>query len=498
MRFPHLSLFSVAAFSMVAAGCTVPSGSTEEDANPEPNRIGHERLMLTDHARAPRSASPTTESAATSSKTLTYYGGPVVESIVVFPVYWTSTVANQANLDAFYAAIAETSFLSQYSTSSPKQTIGAGSFGGSHVDSQTATKVTDAQVQQFLTSLFDNGALPVPTGDSYYPVHFPAGVKITASDGSQSCVQFCAYHGTYAYNGQNVYYGVLPDLSQSGCNGGCGGSTVFNNSTSVASHELAETVTDPAVGLATVYGPPLGWYNETYGEIADLCNGQQATATLGDGHTYTVQKLWSNSSKACVTPTFTNAYTPTASASNVAIAGNPYPGATITGSYTFHDTAGLSELGSTYQWYTVAGGNRTAIAGATSQTYALADADIDAVLQFCVIPSDSHGAGAQVCSGKVTVPGIVWYSQPNWVGTATPETVTNGACVNMSDLGLVGATQSVVLYGNPTTTATLDLYTGSNCTGALYVRTSGVNTSHNINLGTVGIGTGTLSYRVSW
>jgi CHAT domain-containing protein len=107
---------------------------------------------------------------------------------------------------------------------------------------------------------------------------------------------------TYQRNGQDVYYGIIPDLGSGGCQSGCGASSVLNNTTSVSSHEFAEAVTDPAVGLATVYGPPLGWYNATYGEIGDICNGQQATTTLGDGHSYTVQKLWSNKTSTCATP----------------------------------------------------------------------------------------------------------------------------------------------------------------------------------------------------
>ncbi len=166
----------------------------------------------------------------------------------------------------------------------------------------SATSVTDTQIQSFLTAAFTAGTLPKPNNNNYYPIHFPSGVSISDGSGNTSCVQFCAYHGTGTYNGQDFYYGVLPDLSQSGCSGGCGGSTVLNNTTSVASHEFAETVTDAAVGLATTYSPPLAWYNATYGEIGDICNGQQTTAVLGDGKSYTVQKLWSNSGNACVTP----------------------------------------------------------------------------------------------------------------------------------------------------------------------------------------------------
>jgi hypothetical protein len=121
-------------------------------------------------------------------------------------------------------------------------------------------------------------------------------MSITAPDGSRSCVQFCAYHGTFVRNGVNVNYGVVPDIGQSGCNGGCGGSTVTNNTNSVASHELVEATTDPAVGLATVFGPPLGWYDQVdNGEIGDICNAQQGT-TAG----FVVQKEWSNAAHACV------------------------------------------------------------------------------------------------------------------------------------------------------------------------------------------------------
>jgi hypothetical protein len=98
-----------------------------------------------------------------------------------------------------------------------------------------------------------------------------------------------------------VYYGVLPDVASSGCAGGCGGSTAFNNETSVASHELIEATTDAAVGLAQTYAPPLAWYNATYGEIGDICNGSQGTVVGGNGVTYTVQKEWSNAKAKCTT-----------------------------------------------------------------------------------------------------------------------------------------------------------------------------------------------------
>ncbi len=181
-----------------------------------------------------------------ASKTLTYFGGPVLTNTYVVPAYWNSSVSYQSNLNGLFSA----------------------------------------------------GKLPAPTAHAYYPVHFNAGVSVSDTGGAKSCVTWCAHHGTYTRNGVNVNYGIIPDQGGS-CSGGCGSNAQrFNNLTSVASHELVEATTDPAVGLATTYAPPLVWYNKTYGEIGDICNAQQATITVGAA-SYVVQTEWSNASNAC-------------------------------------------------------------------------------------------------------------------------------------------------------------------------------------------------------
>jgi hypothetical protein len=289
-------VFSFAALSMLVAGCVAGSTESTEGADPvapEPpgQAIGHEHLMLTEWARA-EVVSPHAERA---SKTLTYYGGPVLTHVNVIPVYWNANVQYQSNLTSFYSYIVSssiyTSLLPQYSS------IGSGTVGTPFVGAQPSTGTfTDAQVQSYLNSLFAAGSIPAPNANNYYPVHFPAGVTIKDSSGASSCVTWCAYHGTYVRNGVNVNYGIIPDQG-GGCAGGCGTNSLrVNNLTSVASHELVEATTDPAVGLATTYAPPLAWYNKTYGEIGDICNGQQAT--LG---TWVVQKEWSNAKNACTT-----------------------------------------------------------------------------------------------------------------------------------------------------------------------------------------------------
>jgi len=207
------------------------------------------------------------------------------------PVYWNSGTQFQSNLNSFYSVITGSALYTQLS----QYSIGLGNAQAGFVDNRATASVSDAQVQSELTRLFNAGSLPQPNGSNYYPVHFPAGMNITAPDGSRSCVVFCAYHGTYVRNGVNVNYGVIPDQG-GGCAGGCGANpTRVNNLTSVASHELVEATTDPAVGLATVFGPPLSWYDPNNGEIGDICNAQQKTVSG-----FVVQKEFSNAVSDCI------------------------------------------------------------------------------------------------------------------------------------------------------------------------------------------------------
>jgi hypothetical protein len=235
--------------------------------------------------------------AAPAGAHLTFFGGPTLTHVSVHPVFWTSGTQFQSNLNAFYKAVTNSplyDMLSQYSG------IGRGSGVNGIVDADTATRVSDASIHTELNRLFANGSLPAPSASNYYPVHFPAGVTITAPDGSRSCQVFCAYHGTYVRNGVNVNYGVIPDQGGS-CAGGCGNNAQrVNNLESVSSHELIEATTDPAVGLATTFAAPLAWYDRTNGEIGDICNGQQGTTVGNDGVTYVIQLEFSNAANNCV------------------------------------------------------------------------------------------------------------------------------------------------------------------------------------------------------
>jgi hypothetical protein len=234
---------------------------------------------------------------------LTNFGGPLLRNIHVAPLFWNANVQFQTNINWLYSDVPVSplwDMLAQYG-------IGHGDAQPGFVDTEPAVNRTDAQIKSEVLAEINAGHLPQPTNPNlYYPVHFPPGVTITGPAGvGTSCVQFCAYHGTFQVRNSagtlfNINYGVIPDQG-GGCAGGCGANpSRVNNLTSVASHEFVEATTDPAVGLATVIGPPLGWYDPNNGEIGDICNGQQGTTTIGNGRTYVIQLEFSNAANNCV------------------------------------------------------------------------------------------------------------------------------------------------------------------------------------------------------
>jgi hypothetical protein len=269
--------------------------------------------------------------AAPAGSHLTYYGGRVVSNIKVVQVIWGSgsylpqiTSTTAPGVSSFFRNVlvsAHLDWLREYDTTSiispsgvsSRQSIGRGSFVGQYTITPSVaangTTISDVNLQAELARQIQAGHLPAPERDAggnpvtYYAVFFPAGKSITL--GSQSsCVSsgFCAYHGAVTGNFGEAFYGAHPDMQPgSGCNTGCGASSsVFNNQTSVASHELVEAITDPEVSLATAYAPPLAWYDATNGEIGDICNAEQGTITGGDGAVYTVQAEFSNALSRCI------------------------------------------------------------------------------------------------------------------------------------------------------------------------------------------------------
>ena len=283
--------------------------------------IHYQSVRTQDSGTIDRYASNT---AAPANAWLNYYGGHVIANLNVVPVMWGGNVpsAVATGIGPFYTAITDSAhfdWLAEYDTNilgwagnqGTNQHIGRGTAAATitMTTANTATTVTNDQIIAELQGQITKGHLPRPDANTLYMVHFPAGMKITMPDGNggtaASCTQFCAYHNTTSATGSipEFYYGVIPNVTSDGCELGCGPvGGGFNNTTSVASHELIEAATDAEVGLANNNAPPLAWYDPQGqdGEIGDICNGSQGSVS-SHGQSWTVQTEWSNSHNACIT-----------------------------------------------------------------------------------------------------------------------------------------------------------------------------------------------------
>lgn len=221
---------------------------------------------------------------------LVYNNGPLLTAVQVYTVFWGAAWQQSPlsdtlqSINGFFDFILTSSLMDQlaeYSTQG--KTIGHGSRIGTTTltTPDPGTSVTDSDIQQVLNNaIANNSAFPQPTPNTLYFVYLPRGVTVTMG-GSSSCQSFCGYHD--AINGQ-IFYAVTPYPDCSGCTSTL---STLEALTTTSSHELCEAVTDPVPGQ--------GWYDQSNGEIGDICAWQ--TKQVGS---YTVQKEWSNSGNTCV------------------------------------------------------------------------------------------------------------------------------------------------------------------------------------------------------
>ncbi len=232
---------------------------------------------------------PSAGIAAPPAAQLTYRGGPLLESVKVFTIFWgqswqtspNSGLANQIN--QFFEFVVSSALVDQLAEYSARgQTIGHGSFIGTAtiIAPALSSSVTDAMIQTTLQQeINSNSSVPKPGANTLYFIYLPPGTAVVQG-GSKSCQAFCGYHDTF---GSGIYYAVMPFPNCAGC---LGSLATLDALTSTSSHEFCEAITDPVPGQ--------GWYDDTHGEIGDICAWQ--TRKLGN---YTVQLEWSNNDAMC-------------------------------------------------------------------------------------------------------------------------------------------------------------------------------------------------------
>ena len=235
---------------------------------------------------------------------LYYYGGSVFSQVKLVTVIWGSDVAQEtvAKIPVFSADLVNSTYMDQmaeYGTlhkkavdghRGTKQQISRGTYLGQAqiTPKNTATQLTDADIQRELVRQIRGGGLPPNDLDTLYMIYFPASITIEL-DGLLSCKQFGAYHFAKRTGGlrkDNLFYSVEPE-----CNSG------FDILTFAASHEFVEAVTDNIPTPGNFPGFPEAWNDVNGGEAGDLC---PFTGTLSDGaNSWNVSQFYLDSLLAC-------------------------------------------------------------------------------------------------------------------------------------------------------------------------------------------------------
>jgi hypothetical protein len=236
---------------------------------------------------------PTAEALAAApaaAPKLTYRNGPLLTAVEVFTIFWgspwqqgpQSILAGQMN--QFFDYILTSALIDQLAEYSvPGKQIGHGKRTGTMTITtpKLGHSVSDTAIRHMLQQeISSNPAVPHPTPNTLYFVYLPPGVRVIQG-GSASCQAFCGYHDNIA--GQ-IFYAAMP---YAGCAGCLGGLSALDALTSTSSHEMCEAITDTIPGQ--------GWYDDTNGEIGDICAWK--TKKVG---AYTVQLEWSNKANKCV------------------------------------------------------------------------------------------------------------------------------------------------------------------------------------------------------
>jgi hypothetical protein len=230
------------------------------------------------------------------SGALTYGGGAVATSPVVYLDFWGSQWDSDSNgvesyLQSLFSGLGDGS--DSWSTTMTQYTDGNGNpvtfsglvLGGTWVDDSapapsSASAADIAAEAQNAASVF---GVSGPDVDIF--VVSPSG---TSPDGFPN-TGFCAWHD---WNGTSAYTN-MPYVLDAGSS--CGADSVQNQLDGfsiVGGHEYAEAVTDPV--------PPSGWTDTSNGEeIGDLCAWFNLQAISFDTGTFAMQPLWSDNDNGC-------------------------------------------------------------------------------------------------------------------------------------------------------------------------------------------------------
>jgi hypothetical protein len=242
--------------------------------------------------------------------TVTYQGGALLGNVEAQAVYLGSNWAaipgyNQqiGQLDRYVRTIVNSPFLDVLGQDG--YGVGRGSASGGVLDPRPIDGryyLTDNAIQQELQSLISNNYLQAPDPNRLYIVFVEPGVAVEGPQGQTSDTAFLGYHYDFAGYDASGYahpirYAVVDYPGAGTGNFFVPGLGAFDTLTKVASHEIAEAVTDPDANGADGLLP--GWYDQQLGEVGDITNG---TVTRFAG--YAVQEISDRYERPTPLPTY--------------------------------------------------------------------------------------------------------------------------------------------------------------------------------------------------
>jgi hypothetical protein len=228
---------------------------------------------------------------STIERNPTYHGGPLLQQVRVELLFWGPELAQNSlhrTINGFFQSLFSDG---RYMARLAQYTVGGYRIGNGSLEVTTSdgtpvpARVTDAQIQAEVSAQIQVGKLPLPAIDRLYVVLLPGTVLLVDPNGIDSRQGFTGYH--YFSRAGGFPYAVVRSGGQ-------------DEMTITASHELAESVTDPQSDTwATV-----AWIDDQYGEIGDIVQNMYAAGQISrdeyvdvlpgtNGARYLVQKVWS-------------------------------------------------------------------------------------------------------------------------------------------------------------------------------------------------------------
>lgn len=214
-------------------------------------------------------------------------GGLVLTNIQLQLIFWGTHWVNASITDVTNAV---RSILGSNYMSSLLQYRGAGGgqlLGTFSVTSGVGTSPADPpnpftnnDVSTLIANLIHAGSVPAPTNQIVYMVMMPPGV----ASGQAGII---GEHTYFNFTGANAHYGwVMNDGTR-------------DYVTTVFSHELVETCTDPEGTAIQLDSPPICTHNpNSWCEIGDVCNSTDVIGAMS----VRVQSYWSQRDGKCVVP----------------------------------------------------------------------------------------------------------------------------------------------------------------------------------------------------